>query len=84
MTVEVETEDGRFTIAKRWFQKPAATVHRDGTLIAQADAAEAWIADLLGGDAGGPSGLIWVRQGMTDLTGGSARNRSWRSKPGAI
>ena len=75
VTVEVETEDGRFTIAKRWFQKPAATVHRDGTLVAQADAAEAWIADLLGGDAGGPSGLIWVRQGMTDLAGGSAKEQ---------
>lgn len=75
VSVEVETEDGRFTVAKRWFQKPAATVHRDGTLIAQADAAEAWIADLLGGDAGSPSGLIWVRQGMTDLTGGSKKEQ---------
>lgn len=60
---------------RQWLQKPAATVHRDGTLIAQADEAEAWIADLLGGDAGGPSGLIWVRQGMTDLTGGSTREQ---------
>jgi len=71
VTVELETEAGRFTVAKRWFQKPTATVHRNGTLIAQADEAEAWISDLLGGDVGGPSGLIWVRQGMTDLTGGS-------------
>ncbi len=75
VTIEVETEGGRFTVTKRWLQKPAATVHRDGTLVAQADAAEAWIADLLGGDAGGPSGLIWVRQGMTDLTGGSTREQ---------
>ncbi|MEX3314904.1 chromosome segregation protein SMC [Sulfitobacter sp. PS-8MA] len=71
VTVEVETEAGRFTLSKRWFQKPQATVHRDATLIAQADEAEAWIAQLMGGDAGGPSGLIWVRQGMTALTGGS-------------
>ena len=34
VTVEVETEEGRFTLAKRWLQKPAATVHRDGTLAA--------------------------------------------------
>ncbi|TNF13024.1 MAG: chromosome segregation protein SMC [Rhodobacteraceae bacterium] len=75
VTVEVETEDGLFCVAKRWFQKPAATVHRNGSLIAQSDAAEAWIMDLLGGDAGGPSGLIWVRQGMTQLTGGSKKEQ---------
>ncbi|WP_099828190.1 AAA family ATPase [Oceaniglobus indicus] len=75
VTVEVETEDGLFSVAKRWFQKPAATVHRNGNLIAQSDAAEAWIVDLLGGDAGGPSGLIWVRQGMTQLTGGSKKEQ---------
>lgn len=75
VTIEVETDDGRFSVTKRWFQKPIATVHRDGILVAQADAAEAWIADVLGGDAGRPSGLIWVRQGMTDLTAGSAKER---------
>lgn len=75
VTVEIETEDGLFSVAKRWFQKPAAMVHRNGNLIAQSDAAEAWIMDLLGGDAGGPSGLIWVRQGMTQLTGGSKKEQ---------
>ncbi|WP_281982526.1 AAA family ATPase [Thalassorhabdomicrobium marinisediminis] len=75
VTVEVETADGVFSVAKRWFQKPAATVHRNGTLIAQSDAAEAWIGELLGNDAGGPSGLIWVRQGMTQLTGGSKKEQ---------
>lgn len=75
VTVDVETEEGLFSVAKRWFQKPAATVHRNGNLIAQSDAAEAWIVDLLGGDAGGPSGLIWVRQGMTQLTGGSKKEQ---------
>jgi predicted ATP-dependent endonuclease of OLD family len=63
VTIEIETDAGRFTIAKRWFQKPAATVHRGATLVAQSDAAEAWITELLGDDAGGPSGLIWVRRG---------------------
>ncbi|MEQ9241571.1 AAA family ATPase [Roseovarius indicus] len=75
VTIEIEAEGRRFTVTKRWLQKPAATVHREGTLIAQADAAEAWIADLLGADAGGPSGLIWVRQGMTDLGGGSTKEQ---------
>lgn len=75
VTIEIEADGRRFTVTKRWLQKPAATVHRDGKLIAQADEAEAWIADLLGGDAGGPSGLIWVRQGMTELTGGSTKEQ---------
>ncbi|MET4101211.1 DNA repair exonuclease SbcCD ATPase subunit [Roseovarius sp. MBR-78] len=75
VSTEIEAEGKRFTVMKRWLQKPAATVHRDGTLIAQADEAEAWIADLLGGDNGGPSGLIWVRQGMTDLMGGSRKEQ---------
>ncbi|MGR3378589.1 AAA family ATPase [Salipiger abyssi] len=75
IAVEVETEAGRFTIAKRWFSKATATVHQGERLVAQSDAAEAWIADLLGGPEGGPSGLIWVRQGVTDLGGGSTREQ---------
>ncbi|MBY6006244.1 AAA family ATPase [Salipiger bermudensis] len=73
--VELETQEGRFTVAKRWLQKASATVHRDGRLIAQADAAEDWIARALGQDAGGPSGLIWVRQGLTALTDGSKKEK---------
>ncbi|MBB95537.1 MAG: chromosome segregation protein SMC [Rhodobacteraceae bacterium] len=75
VAVDVETEAGRFTITKRWWQKPMATVHQQGRLVAQADAAEAWIADMLGGDAAGPSGLVWVRQGMTELGGGSKKEQ---------
>ncbi len=68
VTVEVETGDGVFAISKQWLSKPSATVTRNGNLVAQADQAEAWIADRLGGGAGDPSGLVWVRQGMTGLT----------------
>jgi DNA repair exonuclease SbcCD ATPase subunit len=75
VSVEVETEDGHFTLAKRWLQKPSATVRRNGALVAQSDAAEAWIGRLLGNDAGGPSGLIWVRQGMTELTSGTKKEQ---------
>lgn len=62
---EIETPEGRFTLAKRWLSKPRAHVWQDGRLIAQADAAEAWIAQLAAADAGGPAGLLWVRQGLT-------------------
>ena len=68
VSIEIETDAGRFTLTKRWLQKPVAEVHRAAQLIAQSDAAEAWIGDVLGLDGGGPSGLIWVRQGMTDFT----------------
>lgn len=73
VTIEIETEAGRFVLWKRWLSKPAATVSQDGRLVAQADAAEAWIAQVLGGEDGGPSGLLWVRQGMTALGGGSPK-----------
>jgi hypothetical protein len=76
VTVDVETAEGTFTIAKRWTSRPMATIHQNGRLIAQADEAEAWITRLVGSNAGGPSGLVWVRQGMTSLTGGSSRDQA--------
>lgn len=76
VSVEVEIAEGRFTITKRWISKPEAKVTSGGKLIAQADAAEAWIGKLLGAGSGGPSGLVWVRQGMTGLTGGSTKEQA--------
>ncbi|GGG60447.1 GTP-binding protein [Salipiger pallidus] len=76
ISVEIELPEGRFTISKRWFQKPHATVHQAGRLVAQSDAAEAWIAAALGQSGGGPAGLIWVRQGMTSLTDGTTREKA--------
>ena len=66
VAVEVETAEGRFLIEKRWLSRSSARVTRGGDLVAQADAAENWIKCLVGADAeGGPSGLLWVRQGET-------------------
>ena len=75
VVVEVETGDGIFVITKRWMSKPAAKVEQDGRLIAQSDEAESWIARLLGGGDGGPSGLLWVRQGLTTLSEGSKKEK---------
>ena len=53
VTVEIETEDGRFEIAKRWFSRPMAEVRRvppgggAPELEAKADEAEARIARLV-------------------------------------
>lgn len=73
--VELETPEGIFHVSKRWFNKPEARVSRAGMLIAQADMAEAWIGQLLGGGDGGPSGLLWVRQGLTSLADGSNKEQ---------
>jgi DNA repair exonuclease SbcCD ATPase subunit len=75
VTVEIETPEGIFHVSKRWFSKPEARVSRAGVLIAQADMAEAWIGQLLGGGDGGPSGLLWVRQGLTSLADGSNKEQ---------
>ncbi|WP_114286454.1 AAA family ATPase [Candidatus Halocynthiibacter alkanivorans] len=74
--VEVETPDGRFHIIKRWLKQPMAEVYKGDRLIAKADDAEAWIAKLVhSGDAGGPAGLLWVRQGITALDQGSKKEK---------
>ncbi len=66
VAVDVETSQGLFRIEKRWLSRPDVRVTQGARLVAQADDAEAWIADLLGGGAG-PTGLLWVRQGITAL-----------------
>jgi len=73
--IGVETPEGRFTVSKRWLSRPDARVTQNGRLIAQADAAEEWVGRLVGGGDGGPSGLVWVRQGMTGFAGGSRKEQ---------
>lgn len=78
VTVEIDLPEGRHRIMKRWLGRETATVEREGKLIAQADAAEAFIAGLMTGEGeGGPAGLLWVRQGLTRLEdeAGSASER---------
>lgn len=75
VSVELEIDDGRFVVAKRWLSKPEARVMRNGILVAQADEAEAWISRQLGGGDGGPSGLLWVRQGIIGLSDGSNKEQ---------
>ncbi len=71
VTVTLETEEGVFTIERVWAKSAGprvVRVRREGQVIAQADAAEAWIADLVTPTAGaGPAGLLWVRQGFVQL-----------------
>ncbi|MBK5946419.1 hypothetical protein CCR83_08195 [Rhodobacter veldkampii DSM 11550] len=76
VAVEVDLPEGRFRIAKRWISKAQAQVlDATGRLIAQADEAEAWIDRLMGGGLAGPSGLLWVRQGLMGLESDDKRER---------
>lgn len=75
VAVEVEIEAGVFNVTKRWMSKPLATIEQSGHLIRQAGEAEAWISELVGGGDGGPSGLLWVRQGLTTLSEGTNKER---------
>ena len=76
VSVEVETAEGRFVISKKWFGKSESKVTQGNVLIAQADEAEAWISRLLGGGDGGPSGLLWVRQGLLGLSDGEKNEQT--------
>lgn len=73
---DIETDQGLHRVTKQYFAGREATVTdlATGRLVAQADQAEAWIAALTQGGAAGPTGLLWVRQGITDFeTGGKAQ-----------
>lgn len=66
---DIETEAGRFRIAKQFFAGRAARVAdlSTGRLLAQADEAENFVAELVRGGTAGPAGLLWVRQGITGI-----------------
>lgn len=66
---DIETEDGVFRLTKQFLGSRFARVTELGhnRLVAQADEAEAFIANLTKGGAGGPAGLLWVRQGLTGI-----------------
>ncbi|QTL02237.1 AAA family ATPase [Aquabacter sp. L1I39] len=66
---DIVTRTGAFRLSKQFLAGKRAQVHeRDsGRLLAQADEAERFIAGLIHDGAGGPAGLLWVRQGTTGL-----------------
>lgn len=66
---DVVTDAGRYQITKQYYGgRSARIVELDtGRLLAQADEAENFIAELVKGGPGGPAGLLWVRQGTTGL-----------------
>lgn len=81
--VEIDLPEGRFRVEKRWLSRPMARVlDASGRLIAQEDEAEAWIHRLISQDLAGPSGLLWVRQGVLGIEpeGAGAAEKSERER----
>ena len=72
---EIELDGAVWRLRKRWFAGKEAKVWQDGRLVHQGGEADDWIAALTGGEDGGPSGLLWVRQGVTGLEHGSTGDR---------
>ncbi|MDR6953119.1 DNA repair exonuclease SbcCD ATPase subunit [Ancylobacter sp. 3268] len=66
---DIVVPEGRFRLTKQFIGGKRASVVDLGTgrLVAQADEAERFIADLIRGGTAGPAGLLWVRQGNTGL-----------------
>ncbi|MBQ1496960.1 MAG: AAA family ATPase [Sphingomonas sp.] len=66
---DIAVDDARYRITKQFYGGRFAKVTdlASGRLLAQADEAENFIAGLVNGGAGGPAGLLWVRQGITGI-----------------
>ncbi|WP_405404941.1 chromosome segregation protein SMC [Paracoccus sp. Ld10] len=83
VAVDIDLPQGRFRIHKRFLSRAQARItDAQGRLIAQEDEAEAWIDRMLDGGLAGPSGLLWVRQGLLGLEpeGSSAADRQDRDR----
>lgn len=82
VAADLDLPDGRYRVEKRWLTRASARVSRDGRTVAQDDEAEAWIDRMLGAGLSGPSGLLWVRQGLLGLEpeGSSASDKSDRER----
>ncbi|SFJ50719.1 AAA family ATPase [Aerobium aerolatum] len=66
---DITTAKGQFRLAKQFYSGGWARITdlQHGNIIAQADEAEHFIANLVKGGTAGPAGLLWVRQGLTGI-----------------
>ncbi|MGQ4273747.1 AAA family ATPase [Terrihabitans sp. B22-R8] len=66
---DISTVEGAFRITKQYYGGRFARIAdlATGRIVAQADEAENFIADLIKGGTAGPAGLLWVRQGITGI-----------------
>jgi len=66
---DIITPQGQFRLTKQFYGKNFAQIQdlQRQKLLAQADEAENFIADLMQTVSGSPAGLLWVRQGVNAL-----------------
>ncbi len=66
---DITIANGAFRLTKQFYGGKRAVVRElaSGRLVAQADEAERFIANLVQGGTAGPAGLLWVRQGITGI-----------------
>ncbi|WP_045392530.1 AAA family ATPase [Falsirhodobacter sp. alg1] len=82
VALELELPEGHFRIEKRWLSRATARISQGGRVLAQDDEAEAWVERLLGTGLAGPSGLLWVRQGLLGMEpeGNTASDKGERER----
>lgn len=70
--IEMELHDGSYRLSKQFRKgsgKGEVRIWKGAQLFLQSDAAEAWLKALIKSPKdGGPAGLLWVRQGVTDFS----------------
>jgi hypothetical protein len=85
ISVDIEDDQGHpWRIEKRYLSSKSAVITdlETGRIHAQADEAEDWIRKLIGSDMHGPTGLLWVRQGITGFgpDGSGTKEKNEREK----
>ncbi|UWQ89797.1 AAA family ATPase [Rhodobacteraceae bacterium M382] len=82
VTVGFDIDGAHWRLSKCWSSSASrkdAKLWRDGVLTAQKAEAEALLSTLLKAPAdGGPAGLLWVRQGVTELQSGGEEQQARR------
>ena len=78
VTICFEMDGASWTLFKRWSssgKRKAASLTKDGVLVAQGEQAEDALAGMVAGPKeGGPAALLWVRQGVVEVSSDSAEN----------
>ena len=78
VTICFDLDGASWTLFKCWSssgKRKAARLAKDGVLVAQGEQAEDALASMVSGPKeGGPAALLWVRQGVVEVSSDSAEN----------
>ncbi|WP_108836324.1 AAA family ATPase [Tateyamaria sp. Alg231-49] len=78
VTIRFDLDGASWELFKRWSssgKRKQASLKKDGVLIAQGEQAEDTLANMVAAPKeGGPAALLWVRQGVVEVSSDSAEN----------